>query len=207
MRITSSIGISVSIFIYLLIGSIGYIMYGSILTDSMLDSMGMDDLSTGLVVLENIAYILNVIMCFPITFSVFKNYLIYALSLILTHFRDKKNMQVFKKFYLQHKIQPSIESKENIEMGTHEMAKNNESTPNHLERHTSGKCIIKTDDQCKVLDKDLTDKKDDIHKDNKGSHSAHDMVEISRFIQNLIFIIVLITIIVIANFYSDMKIV
>ena len=91
MRITSSIGIFISIFIYLLIGSIGYIIYGSILTDSMLDSMIIDQSSNALVLLENIAYILNVIMCFPITFAVFKNYLIYSLSLILTHFRDKKN--------------------------------------------------------------------------------------------------------------------
>jgi hypothetical protein len=41
-----------------------------------------------LLILENVAFVLNVIMSFPITYAVLKNYIFFAVSLILTHFRD-----------------------------------------------------------------------------------------------------------------------
>jgi hypothetical protein len=87
MLITSSIGIFISLFIYLLIGSIGYIMYGKVLSESFLDSMETET-GSPLLILENVAFVLNVIMSFPITYAVLKNYIFFAVSLLLTHFRD-----------------------------------------------------------------------------------------------------------------------
>jgi hypothetical protein len=89
MKITATIGIFISLFVYVLIGSVGYIMYGEILTDSLLDSMKLEDPNPDtIIILENISYVVNVIMCFPITFAVMKNYLVYSISMIATKFRD-----------------------------------------------------------------------------------------------------------------------
>lgn len=100
MKITASIGILASLFIYLLIGSIVYILYGKILIDSMLDTMKIDPDSSTLILLENIAYVINVIMCFPITFASLKNYLIYSISLAATSLKKESKDHVY---FLNHK--------------------------------------------------------------------------------------------------------
>jgi hypothetical protein len=74
-------------------------MYGVILSDSLLDSM-KTEAGSPLLILENVAYVLNVIMSFPITFAVLKNYIFFAVSLLLTEIRDmsKKVKNVIEKF-------------------------------------------------------------------------------------------------------------
>ena len=101
--ITSCIGIFISLFIYLLIGSIGYIMYGQILTSDLLNSIKP---GSPLLILEILAYVLNVIMSFPITFAVLKNYIFFAVALLATEIRDTiKNVSkiVIKKVTLNPK--------------------------------------------------------------------------------------------------------
>lgn len=78
MIVTSSIGIFTSILIYLLVGTIGYILYGSHITDSILDSVGFSSLA----VLENISFIMNVVMSFPLTFSALKHYTIFLVEIL-----------------------------------------------------------------------------------------------------------------------------
>jgi amino acid permease len=84
MIVTSSIGIFTSTLIYLLVGTIGYILYGNSITDSILDTMGYSNIS----VLMSISFVVNVIMSFPITFSSLKHYFIFLIEIILTIFRD-----------------------------------------------------------------------------------------------------------------------
>ena len=76
MMLTSSIGIFFSMLIYLLIGSIVYIMYGENLNEDMLDSL-TDFTGSNLIILESVFYVLNVLASFPLTFSVLKNYVIH----------------------------------------------------------------------------------------------------------------------------------
>jgi hypothetical protein len=78
MIVTSSIGIFISMLIYLLVGTIGYILYGSRITDCMLDSMGFSSFA----VLENISFVMNVVMSFPLTFSALKHYFIFLIEIL-----------------------------------------------------------------------------------------------------------------------------
>ena len=80
MIVTSSIGIFVSMLIYLLVGTIGYILYGSKITDSILDSMSF----SGLAVLENISFVVNVVMSFPLTFSALKHYFMFLVEILVS---------------------------------------------------------------------------------------------------------------------------
>ena len=97
MRITASIGILISLLIYLLFGCIGYILYGSLEENKFLDYL--DDSSKNLFLLENISYLINVISCFPICFLSFKNYLIYMISLIASELIRKKNVHLKDKVF------------------------------------------------------------------------------------------------------------
>lgn len=85
MIITSSIGIFVSMLIYLLIGAIGYIHYGEKISDYILDSIGLGSIG----VLENISFIINVVMSFPLTFISMKHYLMFVIEITVTLIRDK----------------------------------------------------------------------------------------------------------------------
>ena len=89
--LTSSIGIFFSMLIYLLIGSIVYIMYGENLNEDMLDSL-TDFTGSNLIILESVFYVLNVLASFPLTFSVLKNYVILGVSLIFTKMEEYKKI-------------------------------------------------------------------------------------------------------------------
>lgn len=186
MKITASIGILISLFTYVLIGSIVYILYGAILTDSMLDSMKIDSASP-LIILENIAYVINVIMCFPITFAVFKNYLIYSISMLATSIKNSrdKNMRITPVNEQKH---PDLTSNKDFEL------KNIDD--------------IKTQNENLPTEKEETNKE---HGKEDGSHDdhshGHDMVEISYTAQTFIVFLVVTAIVLIANLYSNMKIV
>ena len=91
MMLTSSIGIFFSMLIYLLIGSIVYIMYGENLNEDMLDSL-TDFTGSNLIILESVFYVLNVLASFPLTFSVLKNYVILGVSLIFTKMEEYKKI-------------------------------------------------------------------------------------------------------------------
>jgi amino acid permease len=80
MIVTSSVGIFISMLIYQLVGSIDYIIYGNLITDSILDNLEYSSLS----VLGNISFVINVVMSFPLTFSALKHYLIYLIETILS---------------------------------------------------------------------------------------------------------------------------
>ena len=77
--------------IYLLIGSIVYIMYGENLNEDMLDSL-TDFTGSNLIILESVFYVLNVLASFPLTFSVLKNYVILGVSLIFTKMEEYKKI-------------------------------------------------------------------------------------------------------------------
>jgi amino acid permease len=85
MLVTSSVGIFISMLIYLLIGSIGYILYGDTITDDILTTVGF----SGIGVLEYISFAVIVVTSFPLTFSALKHYFIYLIEIILTMTRDK----------------------------------------------------------------------------------------------------------------------
>lgn len=82
--ITASVGVLVSMTIYLLVGSIGYMLYANTIVDSILDSMGEKTLNTFL----SLANMVNVIMTFPITFNALKHYYCFIIEVILTAVRN-----------------------------------------------------------------------------------------------------------------------
>jgi amino acid permease len=84
MLISSSIGIFISTLIYLLVGCIGYILYGSNIKDSILDTMN----SSTLIIIESICFVINVVMSFPLTFTSLRHYFIFLLQIIITAIRD-----------------------------------------------------------------------------------------------------------------------
>ena len=84
MIITSSVGVFISTLIYLSVGTIGYILYGNKISDSLLDSMAYNNIS----ILMCISFVINVVMSFPITFNGLKHYVIFLTELIITLLRD-----------------------------------------------------------------------------------------------------------------------
>ena len=82
--ITASVGVFVAMSIYLLVGSIGYMLYADKIVDSILDSMGEKTLNTFL----SLANMVNVIMTFPITFNALKHYYCFIIEVILTAVRN-----------------------------------------------------------------------------------------------------------------------
>ena len=183
MKITATIGIFISLFVYVLIGSIGYIMYGEILTDSLLDSMKLEDPNPDtLIILENLSYVVNVIMCFPITFAVMKNYLVYSISMIATKFRDCYVRRTVR-YFLTKKIFPSNENdktKNEIEMTNIEEEKH-ENHNNHMDHHDPEK--------------------------DQSHNNHHDMVIIPTWLQRKISIAFVILIIFMANKFQNTKVV
>lgn len=81
---TASVGIFLSTTIYLICGTIGYLLYSSSISDSILDSIGSTVLNTIL----SLANMINVIMTFPITFNALKHYYCFVIEIILTKLRD-----------------------------------------------------------------------------------------------------------------------
>ena len=82
--LTTSISVVITTIIYLICGTIGYLLYSDTLTDSILDSIQDSWLSY----LLSIANVINVVMTFPITFSAVKNYFVLFIGIISTLIRD-----------------------------------------------------------------------------------------------------------------------
>ena len=81
MMITTSIGVFISMFIYLLVGGIGYILYVNIVDEYYVLNYEHD---TILNYLQNFAYILNVIMSFPLTFFSLRHYFTFLVRILAT---------------------------------------------------------------------------------------------------------------------------
>ena len=82
--ITTSVSVLITTIIYLICGTIGYLLYSDTLTDSILDSIKESWLSS----LLSLANVINVIMTFPISFSAIKNYSLLIIGIIVTLIRD-----------------------------------------------------------------------------------------------------------------------
>lgn len=82
--ITTSVSVLITTIIYLICGTIGYLLYYDYLTDSILDAVQESWLSS----LLSLANVVNVIMTFPITFSAVKNYFILFVDIMITLIRD-----------------------------------------------------------------------------------------------------------------------
>jgi amino acid permease len=87
MLITTSIGIFISTMIYLLIGTVGYILYEDAI-DEYFILYNNTDLSS-IAVYENIAFVVNVIMSFPLTFFALRHYWIFFIKISYTLIRNK----------------------------------------------------------------------------------------------------------------------
>ena len=82
--ITTSISVLITTIIYLICGTVGYLLYYDELDDSILDCMH-DSWSSSLL---SIANVINVIMTFPITFAAVKSYFMLFVGIIITLLRD-----------------------------------------------------------------------------------------------------------------------
>jgi len=87
MLITTSIGIFISNMIYLLIGTVGYILYEDTINEYFI-LYNKIDLSS-IAVYENIAFVINVVMSFPLTFFALRHYWIFFLKISYTLIRNK----------------------------------------------------------------------------------------------------------------------
>ena len=82
--ITTSISILIAAVIYLICGTIGYLLYYDKLIDSILDVIEDNWLSS----LLSLANVINVVMTFPITFEALRNYFLIFSRIIITLFRN-----------------------------------------------------------------------------------------------------------------------
>lgn len=89
MMITTAIGIFASMLIYLLIGSIGYILYVDSVDEYYILNFAKDDGFQRY--FQSIAFCLNVIMSFPLTFFSMRHYLVFLTQIILTKLSEKLN--------------------------------------------------------------------------------------------------------------------
>jgi amino acid permease len=87
MLITTSIGIFISTMIYLLVGTVGYILYEDTINEYFI-LYNKTELSS-IAVYENIAFVVNVIMSFPLTFFALRHYWIFFLKISYTLIRNK----------------------------------------------------------------------------------------------------------------------
>ena len=81
---TATFTVIISAFIYIICGICGCLLYYHYLTDSILDAIG-NDLTHNLL---SLAFCLNLIMTFPITFAALKNYFCFLIEVFLTIGRD-----------------------------------------------------------------------------------------------------------------------
>ena len=92
MMIISGIGIFLSMGIYLLIGSVVYVIYNDSINENYILNLKDYPIQR---YLQSIAFVLNVLMSFPISFFSLRHYLVFILQIILTKlsdcFKKKKN--------------------------------------------------------------------------------------------------------------------
>jgi amino acid permease len=84
MRI-SAIGIFVSMGIYLLIGSVGYVIYVDLVNENYIFNLEDYPMQR---YLQSIAFVLNVVMSFPLSFFSLRHYLVFIVQIILTKLSD-----------------------------------------------------------------------------------------------------------------------
>ena len=82
--ITTSVSVLLTTIIYLICGTIGYLLYYDTLTDSILDAIQESWLNS----LLSLANVINVIMTFPISFAAVKKYFLLFIGIIVTLLRD-----------------------------------------------------------------------------------------------------------------------
>lgn len=198
MIVTSSIGIFISMLIYLLVGTIGYILYGNKISDSILDSMGFSNFG----VLENISFVVNVVMSFPLGFSAMTHYLMFLVEIIVTLIRDSCAKKAKKK------------DQELLEKPN----KSNDS--NIMHSHTSSIKNVNHSHNNKSHIKEKKDKKDTHDKHNTShtpgqehghthnhAHGHMALVHIPEYAEYLIMLCVFLLLFYTANSYPNMKIV
>lgn len=187
MIVTSSIGIFISMLIYLLVGTIGYILYGNEITDSILDSLGLSSLG----VLENISFIVNVVMSFPLTFSALKHYFMYLVEIVGTLIRDKCCRRKKKEELLEKGENNNTPPEERQashtssveEAKNHHKEKEKEDNKNHAGNHNHNHN----------------------HHHNNNNHGHMEMIHIPDFLEYIIIFMVFLGIFYVANIYPNMK--
>jgi hypothetical protein len=184
MLISSSIGIFISTLIYLLVGSIGYILYGKLLTDSILDTMGTSTLS----IMTSICFVINVIMSFPLSFSALKHYFCFLLQIILTLLRDcskccKKDLSATTNTNLIDKHDP------------HSVTQT-VSKPIHSKESNT-----REDEYTSEVDEET-----DVHQE-ESHHKLLNYVQIPEWVEFILIFLLFISIFYVANKYQKMKIV
>lgn len=111
MLLSTSIGVFMSILIYLLVGIIGYIMYPET-DDSFLDSLEF----SSFVMFQNICFVICTVMSFPITFTAFIHYVVFLLEILVTFLRDlysdikKKKLEIYNNCQIK-KAKESIKNR------------------------------------------------------------------------------------------------
>jgi len=86
MLITTSVGLFVSMMIYLLFGCVGYILYVNQVDEYYIITRQQN---TVLIYMENIAFVINVIMSFPLTFFSLRHYFTFLVQILITLLVEK----------------------------------------------------------------------------------------------------------------------
>ena len=82
--ITTSVSVLITTIIYLICGTIGYLLYYDTLKDSILDAIEESWLSS----LLSLANVISVMMTFPLSFGAVNNYFLLFVGIIITLIRD-----------------------------------------------------------------------------------------------------------------------
>lgn len=199
MIITTSVGIFISMMIYLLVGSVGYLIYENnvneyfILYSKNVTVIGM---------FEIIAYILNVLMSFPLTFFALRYYWIMFIKINYTLLRNK------------------ITGIDTLHHVNHDFDLNNE---NEQEEHKNNEGIIylifyflldhlDNDKGIHNNNDSLLENKEETNQDDSNiSHNPSDdkdgYVIISPFLEKLLTFILFLGIIILGNKFQELKLV
>jgi len=89
MLITTGIGLFVSMMIYLLFGCVGYILYVDQIDEYYI--LNRQDVKYGTILnyMGNIAFVINVVMSFPLTFFSLRHYFTFLVQILLTLIVEK----------------------------------------------------------------------------------------------------------------------
>jgi amino acid permease len=198
MMITSAVGIFMSIIIYCLVGCIGYLLYENAITDSILDNMTYGGIS----IFENIAFALNVVMSFPMTFSAVKHYVIFLIQLSATMIKKSISLKIKNK--KRESALSSVTHSSHVHTDKHESK--DDSKGHDDNKHGDGKQDAKKE-QLFVRQKTHQSHghNDDHH--GGGIHEDHglNLVHIPDWIEFIIVIIVYALIFLVAFLYPKMK--
>jgi amino acid permease len=150
MLITTGVGLFASMMIYLLFGCVGYILYVDQVDEYYILNRQHDSV---LNYLENIAFVVNVVMSFPLTFFSLRHYFTFLVQILLTLLVEK--FECLKKFRPEpeqehedpHKISAASESANNGDEDETEIQKNKnhkakkDSFVNKLNKHKKGSLL------------------------------------------------------------------